>query len=64
MNKRFCPLPTGLILAALAILSGPKSNTLLAQNRLPHYPGYDQYQKMSRGLRGAVYTPGRITVTD
>ena len=59
MKKRLCPFPTGLFLAALAILSGPISNTLPAQDLLPHYPGYDQYQKMSRELRGEVFTPGR-----
>ena len=63
MNKRLCPFLTGLILAALAILSGPIANTLRAQDRLPHYPGYDQYQKMNRELRGEVFTPGRLTVT-
>jgi dipeptidyl-peptidase-4 len=55
-------MTSGLILAA-AILAGLSANPLLAQDRLPHYPGYDQFQKMSGELRGAVFTPGRITVT-
>jgi len=45
------------LLAALAMLAG----TIGAQDRLKTMPGYDQYQKMTKELTGAV-KPGSLSV--
>jgi dipeptidyl-peptidase-4 len=49
-------------LASLWLIAA--ANLVLAQSRLPTYPGYEQYQKMSAALRGQQpFKSGALTVT-
>jgi dipeptidyl-peptidase 4 len=50
-------------LSALSFLCASLATTVSAQDRLPHYPGYEQYQRMSAQMRGETYTAGRVNVT-
>ena len=63
MTKKFFGEASGWKLSALSFLCASITTTVFAQDRLPHYPGYDQYQKVSRELRGEIYTAGRVNVT-
>src|SRR5262245_21972738 len=48
------------MIAALATVADPA----IAQSRLPGYPGYAQYQKMTAATRGGpAYKSGAVTVT-
>src|SRR6516162_7568008 len=54
--KRIC------CIAAAWLIAG--ANLAPAQSRLPTYPGYEQYQKMSAALRaGQPFKSGALTVT-
>jgi dipeptidyl-peptidase-4 len=57
-HRRVLPAPLALALAAAVGLAA----TLAAQDRLKSMPGYDQYQKMSKEMQGAV-KPGTLSVT-
>jgi dipeptidyl-peptidase-4 len=63
VTKRNFGGASGWKLSALSFLCASIATTVFAQDRLPHYPSYDQYQKVSRELRGDVYTAGRVNVT-
>ena len=57
MVKKQMYILVALVFALTCILG-----TSLAQDRLPSMPGYEQYQKMSPQLRGAV-KQGSVNVT-
>jgi len=52
----------GVLVLAVLALAGALALTAAAQDRLKTYPGYDQYQKMSKELQGA-FKSGAIQVT-
>jgi len=45
-----------------AVLCGSMGSTVVAQDRLTNYPGYQQYQKMSQATRGGAYVSGQVNV--
>jgi dipeptidyl-peptidase-4 len=62
MNNRTHTTGTKGIFVAMAIMLGIMAATTGAQDRLPKYPGYAQYQKMSGEIRNAVKM-GSLSVT-
>jgi dipeptidyl-peptidase-4 len=62
MNNRTYAAGTKGMLVAMAVMLGIVAATTSAQDRLPKYPGYAQYQKMSGELRNAVKM-GSVSVT-
>ena len=61
MTIRHRPVPRFPLALALVAAMGFAA-TLVAQDRLKSMPGYDQYQKMSKEVTGAV-KPGALSVT-
>ena len=61
MNHRITRLVVRLAVA-LPFVAGAFQVTIGAQDRLKTMPGYEQYQKMSREVQGAV-KPGTLNVT-
>ncbi len=61
MNHRITRLVVRLAVA-LPLAAGAFQATIGAQDRLKTMPGYEQHEKMSRELQGAV-TPGTLNVT-
>ncbi len=56
------PVRRSLLAASLFLL--PLAQTAPGQDRLPHYPGYENYQKMSQVLRGGnLVKSGDLSVT-
>ncbi len=62
MNTRLSTCLKKSALVAAGIMLGIVAALTSAQDRLPQYPGYAQYQKMSGEIRGAVKM-GSLTVT-
>ena len=52
----------GILVLAALIVAGALAPSAGAQDRLKTYPGYDQYQKMSKEMQGAVKS-GALQVT-
>jgi dipeptidyl-peptidase 4 len=63
MNQTFSTSRETKLLAVLPAVLGLLALPALAQDRLPNYPGYAQYQKMSQQLRGETYKSGAVSVT-